>query len=95
MSGTSILERNVNDQDIGYRDIDEPVKVEIGADSLVVTLKDGRVISTPITWYPRLAQATPQQLAEVELGAWGLHWEELDEDLSIRGMLLGKPVVMP
>lgn len=82
----------MSDQDIGYRESDEPVNVEVIGDSLVVTLKDGRIISTPLAWYPRLAKATPEQLAEVELGVWGLHWDELDEDLSIRGMLLGKPV---
>jgi hypothetical protein len=82
----------VDIQDIGYRDIDEPVKVEFTDGSLVVTLKDGRVISTPLTWYPRLSQATLEQLNRVEFGAWGLHWPELDEDLSIRGMLLGKAV---
>lgn len=82
----------MNDQEIGYRDIDEPMKADVVNGSLVVTLKDGRVISTPVGWYPRLAQATPEQLAQVELGAWGLHWEDLDEDLSIRGMLLGKPL---
>lgn len=85
----------MNDQDIGYRTIDEPVKVEVIDDSLVVTLRDGRIISTPLIWYPRLVQATPEQIAEVELGAWGLHWESLDEDLSIRGMLLGRPVPSP
>jgi hypothetical protein len=82
----------VSDQDIGYRNSDEPVNAEVVGDSLVVTLKDGRVISTPLVWYPRLGQATSEQLAQVELGAWGLHWDDLDEDLSIRGMLLGKPV---
>jgi hypothetical protein len=82
----------MNDRDIGYRDIDEPIQVAVDRDTLVVTLKDGRVISTPLAWYLRLAQATPQELSQVELGAWGLHWEDLDEDLSIRGMLLGKAV---
>ena len=82
----------MNDEDIGYRDADEPVQVSFEADSLVVTLRDGRAISTPIAWYPRLARANREQLEQVELGAWGLHWEALDEDLSIRGMLLGRPV---
>ena len=82
----------MSDQDIGYRDIDEPVNAEAVGDSLAVTLKDGCVISTPLAWYPRLAKASAAQLEQVELGAWGLHWDELDEDLSIRGMLLGKPV---
>jgi hypothetical protein len=82
----------LSDQEIGYRESDEPINAEVVSDALVVTLKDGRVISTPLAWYPSLSQAKPEQLAEVELGAWGLHWGDLDEDLSIRGMLLGKPV---
>lgn len=56
---------------------------------LRVTLRDGRVIATPLDWYPRLAEATPDQLANVELGLSGVHWPDLDEDLSIDGMLRG------
>jgi hypothetical protein len=66
-----------------------PVATEIRDGRLLVTLKDGRIIGTPIEWYPKLAAATPEQLANHELWAFGIHWEELDEDLSIEGMLLG------
>ncbi|WP_419833224.1 DUF2442 domain-containing protein [Endozoicomonas atrinae] len=58
---------------------------------LMVTLLDGRVIHIPITWYPSLANATEKQRANWELlgeGA-GIHWPELDEDLSIEGLLKG------
>ena len=66
-----------------------PVALEIRDGLLLVTLKDGRLIGTPLSWYPRLLNATPQQLANYELWAFGIHWEELDEDLGIEGMLQG------
>jgi hypothetical protein len=66
-----------------------PVAIAFKEAMLLVTLKDGRLIGTPLSWYPRLANATPEQLANYELRAFGIHWEELDEDLSIEGMLLG------
>ena len=56
---------------------------------LSVDLSDGRVISVPLAWFPRLLHATPQQREKVELGAQGLHWDELDEDISIDGLLAG------
>ncbi len=71
-----------------------PIAAEIRDEMLWVTLKDGRVIGTPLGWYPRLAQATPEQLENFELWAFGIHWPDLDEDLGIEGMLLGvRPVV--
>jgi hypothetical protein len=66
-----------------------PIELDIRDNMLLVTLKDGRIIGTPISWYPRLASATPEQLEKYELWAFGIHWEELDEDLSIEGMLQG------
>jgi hypothetical protein len=66
-----------------------PVDVEFRDGLLLVTLKDGRVIGTPLEWYPRLVQATSEQLSDYELWAFGIHWEALDEDLSIEGMLEG------
>jgi hypothetical protein len=65
------------------------------ADALVVTLQDGRVLSVPLAWFPRLARATPDQLAVFEwlgLGE-GVHWPLLDEDLSIAGLLEGRPSI--
>ncbi|MDX1995708.1 MAG: DUF2442 domain-containing protein [bacterium] len=56
---------------------------------LLVTLKDGRLIGTPLEWYTKLLNATPEQRANFELSTFGIHWEELDEDIGIEGMLLG------
>jgi hypothetical protein len=58
-----------------------------------VALQDGRKISVPLSWYPRLENATTTQLANWELcgGGFGIHWPELDEDLSTEGLLRGAP----
>jgi hypothetical protein len=60
-------------------------------DSLCVTLRDGRKISVPLTWYPKLLRATPLQRANWKLagGGYGIHWPDLDEDLSTEGLLRG------
>ncbi|GIK66382.1 MAG: hypothetical protein BroJett018_41760 [Chloroflexota bacterium] len=71
------------------REEDRPIAVEISDDFLKVTLQDGRVIATPLDWYPRLKEAAPEELRVVELGFSGIHWPLLDEDLSVRGMLAG------
>jgi len=65
--------------------------VRIDDDSLTVDLADGRTVSTPLAWYPRLLHATTEQrLHFVISGAgFGIHWPELDEDLSVHGMLVG------
>ncbi len=65
--------------------------VRADEDRLTVELMDGRAISVPLAWYPRLADATPQQLShwEVAGGGYGIHWPELDEDLSTEGLLRG------
>ena len=67
--------------------------VTITDDTLCVDLLDGRTISVPMAWYPRLIQGT-----EAERNNWqfignghGIHWEDLDEDISIEGLILGKP----
>ncbi|HNJ48753.1 MAG TPA: DUF2442 domain-containing protein [Novosphingobium sp.] len=61
--------------------------------SLIVDLMDGRTISVPLAWYPRLLHATPEQRAKWEkAGAgFGIHWPEIDEDLSTEGLLRGAP----
>ncbi len=73
----------------GPREEDRPTRVQIDDGMLRVTLQDGREISTPLDWYPRLAQASSGQLANVELSIAGIHWPDLDEDLSVSGMLQG------
>lgn len=67
-----------------------PVSVAFAADELVVTLADGRKITTPLAWYPRLWEAGPAARGHFELMAMGIHWPELDEDLGIAGMLRGR-----
>jgi hypothetical protein len=60
-------------------------------DRLSVELMDGRAISVPLVWYPRLANATPAQRAHWQIagGGYGIHWPDIDEDLSTEGMLRG------
>jgi uncharacterized protein DUF2442 len=67
-----------------------PRAVEFTLSELVVTLSDGRKITTPLDWYPRLARATAKQRANFEIMPMGIHWPELDEDLGIAGMLKGR-----
>lgn len=61
-------------------------------DQLVVALTDGRTLSVPLTWFPRLANATPEQKAHYELlgNGSGIHWPMVDEDLSVAGLLVGR-----
>jgi len=73
---------------------DERVEsVEFTEEFLVVGLKDGRRISVPMEWYPRLALASKEQLGNWQLcgGGFGIHWPDLDEDLSTEGFLRGAP----
>ncbi len=63
--------------------------VRFDDDSLWVHLDDGRVIAVPLAWFPRLLVATPEQRARFELSPRGIHWEALDEDISIDGLLAG------
>ncbi len=60
---------------------------------LIVDLMDGRTIAVPIAWYPRLRDATPEQRAvwRVAGAGYGIHWPEIDEDLSTEGLLRGAP----
>ncbi len=65
--------------------------VDFSDDLMQVTLTDGRVIGVPLVWFPVLRAATPEQRATVQIGGGGvgLHWPELDEDLSVAGLLTG------
>jgi hypothetical protein len=67
-----------------------PRSVEFTASELVVTLSDGRKITTPLDWYPTLRAASAAQRANYELMPMGIHWPDLDEDLGIAGMLKGR-----
>ena len=77
---------------------DERVEaVEFSDDFLVVSLKDGRRISVPLEWYPRLRRASASERANWEIsgGGYGIHWPDIDEDLSTEGLLRGAPAPAP
>lgn len=67
--------------------------VAFGKDTLSVALRDGRTISVPLAWYPRLMNATPKQRKNWRIagGGYGIHWPDVDEDLSTEGLLRGAP----
>lgn len=67
-----------------------PKNVTFDADSFWVELNDGRTLGIPLAWYPRLLNATPQQLTNYELSPRGIHWDTLDEDISVDGLLAGR-----
>jgi hypothetical protein len=69
------------------------VDVTVTEDTLSVDLSDGRTISVPLAWFPRLAYATPEQRKNWRLigKGEGIHWEDIDEDISVEGLLSGKP----
>lgn len=62
-------------------------------DTLSVNLSDGRTISVPLEWFPRLVHATPKERNNLRLigKGQGIHWEDIDEDISVKGLLAGKP----
>jgi hypothetical protein len=66
--------------------------VRVEADTLTVELSDGRVLSVPIGWYPRLLHGTEQERKNWRFiaGGRGIHWPEIDEDISVENMLAGK-----
>jgi len=79
-------------------DLDQRVAgVETTEDELVVRLMDGRTISVPLVWYPRLLHATNAQRKNWQIsgGGYGIHWEDVDEDLSTEGLLRGAPARHP
>jgi len=67
--------------------------VKVTTETLTVSLADGRVLSVPLFWYPRLAEASQQQREKWETcgAGFGIYWPELDEHLSVEGMLRGSP----
>lgn len=71
--------------------------LEVTADAIVAQLADGRTVSVPLAWSWRLADATPVQRKRFEIigTGEGVHWPELDEDISARGMLQGIPANRP
>ena len=74
-------------------EVPNAVDVVVSEDSLTVELSDGRTISVPLDWYPRLKYATESERRNWRLigRGHGIHWEDLDEDISVEGLLAGKP----
>lgn len=64
--------------------------VRFDDDSMWVSLSDGRVLGIPLAWFPRLLTATKEQRLQFELSVSGIHWDELDEDISISGLIAGR-----
>lgn len=73
--------------------VPEAERVEVTDDALMADLSDGRTISVPLAWYPRLVHATPAERRNWRLigVGQGIHWPDLDEDISIEGLLAGRP----
>lgn len=74
-------------------EVPDAVDVKVTEDTLCVDLIDGRTISVPLGWYPRLEHGKPMERANWRLigKGQGIHWEDIDEDISIEGLLAGKP----
>jgi hypothetical protein len=64
--------------------------VRFDEDSFWVELSDGRTLGVPLAWFPRLLRGSPAQRERVSISTRGLHWEDLDEDVSIEGLLAGR-----
>lgn len=73
-------------------EIPSAVDISISEDTLTVELSDGRTLSVPLGWYPRLVHGTPEERNKWRImgRGQGIHWEELDEDISVEGLLAGR-----
>jgi Protein of unknown function (DUF2442) len=76
----------LSDEELEAMELVHPASTDA---ELIVTLANRQKVVTPLWWYPRLLHATPQQRANYELFPSGVHWPDIDEDLSIEGMLVG------
>ena len=74
-------------------DVPDIEDVSVSDDTLTVELSDGRTLSVPLAWYPRLSHANASERLNWRLigRGRGIHWEEIDEDVSVEGLLAGKP----
>jgi len=74
-------------------EVQKAENVRVTRDTLSVDLSDGRTISVPLEWFPRLVYATPEERKNWRLigRGHGIHWEDIDEDISVEGLLAGKP----
>jgi Protein of unknown function (DUF2442) len=66
------------------------LNVTFDADTFAVELSDGRTIRVPLVWFPRLLHASPEQRSQYQLSARGIHWDSVDEDISVDGLLAGR-----
>ena len=68
-------------------------QISVTEDALIVELSDGRTISVPLAWFPRLVSASPEERTHWRLvgKGQGIHWEDIDEDISVEGLLAGRP----
>ena len=75
------------------KEIPKAEDVKITDDTLSVDLRDGRTISVPLEWFPRLVHATLEERNNWRLigKGHGIHWDDIDEDISVKGLLAGKP----
>jgi hypothetical protein len=64
-------------------------RVSFDEDSMWVDLSDGRTLGVPLAWFPRLLQGSAEQREQVRISSRGLHWDALDEDISVAGLLAG------
>jgi hypothetical protein len=67
----------------------KPTRVHFDQDNMWVDLSDGRILAVPLAWFPRLLHATTEQREQHRISSRGLHWEALDEDISVAGLLAG------
>ena len=74
-------------------DVPNAENVSVTEDSLSVDLSDGRTISVPLAWFPRLLHATPEERKNWRLigKGQGIHWKDIDEDINVEGLLAGRP----
>jgi len=77
---------------VGVRMVPKVMGVTVTDDTLSVDLMDGRTIAVPLVWFPRLAYGTEAERANFQIAGagYGIHWPDLDEDIGVEGLLLGK-----
>jgi Protein of unknown function (DUF2442) len=71
------------------------MKMSVNGDAVTADLADGRIASVPLSWFWRLSEATPEQRSHFEIIGHGVHWPDVDEDISAEGMLCGTPARRP
>ena len=75
---------------LGITSLPEATKVEFDEDSMWVSLSDGRIVGVPLVWYPRLLSGSMDARHDFFISPSGIHWDGLDEDVSIEGILFGR-----